>query len=53
MWSCDPRRFTDYTDHDYCVAKGMEVYGHEYAMHFLGTAGPPRRTGRSPRFMNA
>jgi dimethylglycine dehydrogenase len=34
MWSCDPRRFTDYTDHDYCVAKGMEVYGHEYAMHF-------------------
>ncbi|SDJ08092.1 GcvT family protein [Lutimaribacter saemankumensis] len=34
MWSCDPRRFTDYTDHDYCVARGMEVYGHEYAMHF-------------------
>ncbi|NNE79282.1 MAG: FAD-dependent oxidoreductase [Silicimonas sp.] len=34
MWSVDPRRFTDYTDHDYCVAKGMEVYGHEYAMHF-------------------
>jgi dimethylglycine dehydrogenase len=41
MWSCDPRRFTDYTDHDYCVAKGMEVYGHEYGMHFPhGTAGP-------------
>ncbi len=34
MWSCDPRRYTDYTDHDYCVAKGMETYGHEYAMHF-------------------
>jgi dimethylglycine dehydrogenase len=34
MWACDPRRFTDYTDHDYCVAKGMEVYGHEYGMHF-------------------
>lgn len=34
MWSCDPRRFTDFTDHNYCVAKGMEVYGHEYAMHF-------------------
>ncbi len=34
MWSCDPRRFTGYADHDYCVAKGMEVYGHEYAMHF-------------------
>ena len=34
MWSCDPRRYTDYTDHEYCVAKGMEIYGHEYAMHF-------------------
>ena len=34
MWSCDPRRFTDYTDPDYCVQKGMEAYGHEYAMHF-------------------
>ena len=34
MWSCDPRRFTDYTDNDYCAAKAAEVYGHEYAMHF-------------------
>src|SRR6056297_661345 len=34
MWSVDPRRYTDYTDHQYCVDKGMEVYGHEYAMHF-------------------
>jgi dimethylglycine dehydrogenase len=34
MWACDPRRYTDYTDHDYCVKKGMEVYGNEYAMHF-------------------
>ncbi|MEM7301386.1 MAG: FAD-dependent oxidoreductase [Pseudomonadota bacterium] len=34
MWSCDPRRFTGFCDHDYCVKKGMEVYGHEYAMHF-------------------
>ena len=34
MWSCDPRRFTGFEDQDYCIAKGMEVYGHEYAMHF-------------------
>jgi dimethylglycine dehydrogenase len=34
MWAVDPRRFTDYTDRDYCIAKGMETYGHEYAMHF-------------------
>ena len=34
MWSCDPRRYTDYTNQAYCVDKGMEVYGHEYGMHF-------------------
>jgi len=43
MWSCDPRRFTDYTDADHCVAKGMEVYGHEYAMHFPHHAWPAGR----------
>ena len=34
MWACDPRRYTDYADHDYCLAKALETYGHEYAMHF-------------------
>ncbi|NJM83694.1 MAG: FAD-dependent oxidoreductase [Tabrizicola sp.] len=34
MWSCDPRRFTGWEDPDYCLRKGMEVYGHEYGMHF-------------------
>jgi len=35
MWAVDPRRFTAFaSEMDYCVAKGMEVYGHEYAMHF-------------------
>lgn len=34
MWSCDPRRYTDYTDQGYCEAKAKEVYGHEYAIHF-------------------
>ena len=34
MWSCDPRRFTGCADEDYCIKKGMEVYGNEYAMHF-------------------
>ena len=34
MWSVDPRRYTDYTDHDHCLAVAMETYGHEYAMHF-------------------
>ncbi|WP_276120815.1 GcvT family protein [Pararhizobium qamdonense] len=43
MWSCDPRRFTSYTDQDYCIAKGMEIYGHEYAMHFPKHAWPAGR----------
>jgi dimethylglycine dehydrogenase len=46
MWSCDPRRFSGWEDHDYLVAKGMEVYGHEYGMHFpmaRWPAGPDRR----------
>ncbi len=34
MWAVDPRRFTEYADRDYCIAKGTETYGHEYAMHF-------------------
>ena len=34
MWAVDPRRYTDYTDQEYCNLKGMEVYGNEYAMHF-------------------
>ncbi|WP_039018698.1 GcvT family protein [Halocynthiibacter namhaensis] len=34
MWSVDPRRYTDYTDQDYCNQKGVEIYGNEYAMHF-------------------
>ncbi|MCH2164901.1 MAG: FAD-dependent oxidoreductase [Marinovum sp.] len=33
-WTVDPRRYTDYTDQQYCIDKAMEVYGHEYAMHF-------------------
>lgn len=34
MWAVDPRRYTDYTDHDHCLAKAIETYGHEYAMHY-------------------
>ncbi|HVG48539.1 MAG TPA: glycine cleavage T C-terminal barrel domain-containing protein, partial [Rubellimicrobium sp.] len=49
MWSCDPRRFTDHTDPDYVVAKGMETYGHEYAIHFPRHAWPAGR----PRKMSA
>ncbi len=44
MWSCDPRRFTSFAPaQDYSVAKGMEVYGHEYAIHFPRHAWPAVR----------
>ncbi|RWK19206.1 MAG: FAD-dependent oxidoreductase [Mesorhizobium sp.] len=44
MWSCDPRRFTSFAAaHDYCVAKGMEIYGNEYAIQFPRHAWPAGR----------
>ncbi|WP_425093548.1 GcvT family protein [Tropicimonas sp. S265A] len=46
MWSCDPRRFTGYADQAYCDAKGMEVYGHEYAMDFPHHVWPAARDKR-------
>ncbi len=46
MWACDPRRYTAYADEDYCIAKGKEVYGHEYAMHFPWHEWPAGRDKR-------
>ena len=46
MWSCDPRRWTGWCDQDYATAKGMEIYGHEYAMHFPHHAWPAGRNKR-------
>jgi dimethylglycine dehydrogenase len=43
MWSSDPRRYTDYTDQQYCHDKAMETYGHEYGMHFPYKAWPAGR----------
>ncbi|MFD3190322.1 FAD-dependent oxidoreductase [Sedimentitalea sp. HM32M-2] len=46
MWAVDPRRYTAYADQDYCVAKGVETYGHEYAMHFPHHEWPAGRNKR-------
>ncbi|MEM1301289.1 MAG: FAD-dependent oxidoreductase, partial [Pseudomonadota bacterium] len=43
MWAVDPRRYTDYTDHNYCLDKALETYGHEYGMHFPHKAWPAGR----------
>ena len=33
-WAVDPRRFTAHVDQVYTLAKAVETYSHEYAMHF-------------------
>jgi dimethylglycine dehydrogenase len=43
MWAVDPRRYTDYTDQEYCNRKALETYGHEYAMHFPHHVWPAAR----------
>ena len=45
-WAVDPRRFGTWIDQDYCNQKGMEVYGHEYAMHFPHREWPAARNKR-------
>ncbi|MEL6477445.1 MAG: FAD-dependent oxidoreductase [Pseudomonadota bacterium] len=46
MWAVDPRRFGKWIDPQYCVDKAMEVYGHEYAMHFPHHEWPAARDRR-------
>jgi dimethylglycine dehydrogenase len=47
MWSCDPRRFTSFAAApDYAVAKGLEIYGHEYAIQFPRHAWPAARNSK-------
>jgi len=43
MWDVDPRRYTAHADHDFTLAKALETYGHEYAMHFPHYAWPAGR----------
>ena len=45
-WAVDPRRFGPWCDQDYCNQKGLEVYGHEYAMHFPHHEWPAARDKR-------
>ncbi|MEL6198226.1 MAG: FAD-dependent oxidoreductase, partial [Pseudomonadota bacterium] len=46
MWAVDPRRYTGFADQSYATAKGIEIYGHEYAMHFPYHAWPAGRDKR-------
>ena len=42
-WAVDPRRFTDHADTAYCTEKALEVYSHEYAIHYPGIQWPAGR----------
>ena len=46
-WGVDPRRFTGFATPDYALAKAIEVYSHEYAMHPPGISWPAGRPARS------
>ena len=46
-WSVDPRRFTDHVDRDFSIAKAIETYSHEYAMHFPHIQWPAGRGAKT------
>ena len=50
-WAVDPRRFTDHANPAYCTEKALEVYGHEYAIHFPNIQWPAgREVKKGPLF---
>ena len=46
MWCVDPRRFTGWVDQDVSDARGLQTYGHEYAIHHPFHAWPAGRDKR-------
>jgi len=46
MWGVDPRRFTSFADQDYANKKGIEIYSHEYAIHYPHYEWPDARDKR-------
>ena len=46
-WAVDPRRFTDFATPDYAVAKGIEIYSHEYATHYPKIQWPAGRPAKT------
>jgi len=43
LWSVDPRRYTDYADQPYVVARATELYQNEYAIAFPNDEWPAGR----------
>ncbi|MPZ11890.1 MAG: FAD-dependent oxidoreductase [Kiloniellaceae bacterium] len=46
LWSCDPRRYTDFATKSYVVAKAVELYQHEYAIGFPQEERPAGRPAK-------
>jgi len=46
-WAVDPRRFTEHVDQSYTLAKAIETYSHEYAMHFPHIQWPAGREAKT------
>ena len=46
-WAVDPRRYTNHVDQNYTLAKAIETYSHEYAMHFPQIQWPAGRPAKT------
>ena len=47
MWVCDPRRYSDYANQQYCVEKAIELYQNEYAIGFPHEERPAGRPSKA------
>lgn len=46
-WAVDPRRFTSHVTQEYAVKTAMQVYSHEYAIHFPHMTWPAGRPAKT------
>lgn len=46
-WAVDPRRFTDHVTEDYALQTAIQIYSHEYAMHFPNMTWPAGREAKT------
>jgi len=47
LWSCDPRRYTDYATKSFAIAKAVETYQNEYAVGFPQDEWPAGRPSKT------
>ena len=47
LWSCDPRRFTEFANREYTRAKAVELYQNEYAIAYPNEERPAGRPAKT------